>query len=426
MYTELKPEGYIPRITDQLVERKLNNFGGVEISGTKWCGKSWTSAAFSRSISRIDDDVELYETDPSLALLGDQPHAIDEWQDVPAVWNRVRHSIDDRAGRPGQFILTGSSTPPEDETRHSGAGRIGRVRMRTMTLSETGESNRKVSLAALFEGRFEHCESHLSLQDIARILCRGGWPILQGGFTLDHRDIISDYLDLFFDVSVPKSGKNSQLARRLAASLARNLGTSASLNTIAQDVASGDTAPTTKTIRNYIDLFLSNYIIEELPGWDAPIKSKSRLRTKPKLYYDDPSIAAALLSVNEERLLHEGQLLGQLFESLCVHDLLVYASLLPESQSMPLRYYSDADGLEVDVIIELRDGRWAAIEIKLGEPKVEMAAANLKRLQSKIAANPAARNPEPEFLAVVIGAGKYARQRKEDGVYIIPIGTLTA
>ncbi|WP_165062865.1 ATP-binding protein [Adlercreutzia sp. ZJ154] len=341
--------------------------------------------------------------------------------------NIVRHRIDDMANSAGQFILTGSSTPPKDEARHSGAGRIGRVRMRTMTMTETEESNKSVSLAGLFQGEFEPQKSNMGLEDIARIICRGGWPALQNkNRCVDSKYVIEDYLDVLFDISLRKAGKNSTTARRIAKSLARNLGTSATLKTIANDAAMGkQRALTEETISNYLTEFSMNYFLDELHGWDAPVKAKSRVRTKPKRYFDDPSLGAALLSLNPNRLLEEGQVFGVLFESLCIHDLWVYASLLPEASARPLYYYSDSDGLDVDVIIELRDGRWAAIEIKLGESKVDEAAKNLQRLRAKITANPAARNSEPEFMAILVGKGEYARQRKEDGIYVIPIDTLT-
>lgn len=427
MYTKFKPQGYIPRIADQMVERYIELFGAVEISGAMWCGKSWTSSAFAESITRIDRNSSLYREDPELALDGEQPHAIDEWQDVPSVWNCVRHRVDDNANRPGQFILTGSSAPPEAKGRHSGAGRFGRIRMHTMTLSETGESNRKVSLQGLFDGDFSTCESNLGLAELARIICRGGWPTLQNRECGGNQEVVEEYLETLFDVSVRKAGKDPDFARRLAVSLARNVGTSATLSTLARDVASGEARqPAESTIASYLSLFTANYFINELAGWDAPVRSMSRVRTKPKRYFEDPSLAAALLGADHERLLHDAQLFGVLFESLCVHDLMVYAGMLKGSQTRPLRYYADADGLEVDIVIELKDGRWAALEVKLGESKVDQAAANLLKLKNRVMSNPAARNREPQFLAVVVGKGSYARCRKSDGVYVLPLDTLTA
>lgn len=427
MYTNLKPQGYRPRLVDALVAQYLDTFGAVELCGTRWCGKSWTAAAFSRSITRVDEDKALYNDDPSLALIGDQPHTIDEWQDAEAIWNRVRHRVDDSDNAPGQFILTGSSTPPKSEERHSGAGRIGRLRMRTMTLSELGLSSGSVSLGGLFEGNFAPQESHLGLEEYASIICKGGWPALLNANELRSSVVIAEYLDALFNVSMRSLGKDPQTSRRLAIALARNLGTSATLKTLAADASAGvGSLLSDDTVASYLTDFSLNYFVDELPGWDAPIKSRSRVRTKPKRYLDDPSMAAALLGVNSERLLGEGQLFGALFESLCIHDLAVYASLLPGITSTPLRYYADADGLEVDVIIELQDGRWAAIEIKRGDVKVEDAAKSLKRLRDKVMANPAAQNREPEFMAVLVGRASFARQRQEDGIYVVPLDTLGA
>ena len=425
-YGPLKPKGYLPRLLDAAVERRLAEFGAVEIRGTRWSGKSWTALAFAESVTRVDDAVALYEEDPSLALLGELPHAIDEWQDVPSIWNRVRHAIDDGGNAPGQYLLTGSSTPLEEEGRHSGAGRMSRIRMRTMTLAEQGVSTGAVSLRALFEGDFSPAENEVGLADYATVLCRGGWPALLGASRDRAQQTIDEYLDLLFEVSMRKMGRDPVLARRIALALARNLGTSATLKTLCADAAAGDRPPTEETLGAYLADFSLNYFLDELPGWDAPVKSRSRVRTKPKRYLDDPSMAASLLAVGPDRLLTDGQLFGVLFESLCYHDLAVYASLLPGAGSEPVRYYADADGLEVDLIVELRDGRWAAFEVEMGESKVEDAAKSLKRLSAKVAANPAARNREPEFLAVLVASAPYARRRKEDGIYIIALATLTA
>ncbi len=425
-YTHLRPEGYRPRHVDALVERRLKAFGAVEIQGTRWSGKSWTASAFAESITRVDEGVDLYEEDPRLAMLGQQPHAIDEWQDVPAIWNRVRHDVDDSGNRPGQYILTGSSSPGGSKERHSGAGRISRIRMRTMTLAEQGLSAQTVSLARLFDGDFEPCASEFGLVDYARAICRGGWPALLEASDERAQETVDEYLDLLFSESMRKLGRDPVLSRRIAVALARNLGTSATLKTLCADAAAGDVAPAEETVSKYLSGFSQNFFLDELPGWDAPVKSRSRVRTKPKRYLDDPSMAVSLLSLSPQRLLQEGQLFGALFESLCYHDVAVYASLLPGAGASPVSYYADADGLEVDLIIELRDGRWAALEIKLGESKVASAAKNLGRLKSKVAANPVARNRAPEFMAVLVGAAPYARQRKEDGVYVLPLATLTA
>ena len=425
-YTNLQPKGYKPRLIDALIEQRLQEFGAIEIQGTRWSGKSWTAAAHAQSITRVDERLDIYSEEPALALIGTKPHAIDEWQDVPAIWNQARHAIDDSANAPGQYILTGSSSPRQEEGRHSGAGRISQVRMRTMTLYEQGISSGSVSLSGLFCGIFEPQETSIGLEDYAEAICRGGWPALLGASAARAQGTIDEYLDLLFDISMRRLGRNPLLARKIAVSLARNLGTSATLKTLCLDAAAGDTKPAEETVAGYLSDFALNYFVDELPGWDAPVKSRSRVRTKPKRYLDDPSMAASLLAVTPARLLEEGQLLGVLFEALCYHDIAVYASLIPGAGPHPVSYYADADGLEVDLIIELRDGRWAALEIKLGESKVEEAAKSLNRLKAKVAANPAARNREPEFMAVIVGSPTFARQRREDGIYVLPLATLTA
>ena len=428
-YGQLKPDGYIPRIADKQLERMLATFGAVEVAGTMWCGKTWTSLAFGQSVTRIGltGPRTVAEADPGTALLGAKPHVIDEWQDVPAIWDEVRAAVDASGNEPGSFVLTGSSEPRKELVHHSGAGRIAKLRMRTMTLVEMGLSSGAVSLAGLFGGRFEPQLVQQSLAPLVNIVCKGGWPALTG------RDVQSgEYLDAYFDalfsVSIPRRGLNGQESRRVALSLARNLGTAAKLSTVASDAGLGeaDSKSATNKAAAHIAALQDLYVIERLTGWDAPIRSKTRLRTKPKRYFADPSLAASLLQVSPSRLVSDGQLFGLLFESLCIHDLAVYASALPGVTADPLHYYRDSDGLEVDAVVEIRDGRWAAFEVKLGESQVGSAAASLNRLARKIAANPAARNPKPEFLAVVVGAGEYARFDKDLGVYILPITCLGA
>ena len=428
-YGQLKPDGYIPRIADKQLERMLATFGAVEVAGTMWCGKTWTSLAFGQSVTRIGltGPRTVAEADPGTALLGAKPHVIDEWQDVPAIWDEVRAAVDASGNEPGSFVLTGSSEPRKELVHHSGAGRIAKLRMRTMTLVEMGLSSGAVSLAGLFGGRFEPQLVQQSLAPLVDIVCKGGWPALTG------RDVQSgEYLDAYFDalfsVSIPRRGLSGQESRRVALSLARNLGTAAKLSTVASDAGLGeaDSKSATNKAAAHIAALQDLYVIERLTGWDAPIRSKTRLRTKPKRYFADPSLASSLLQVSPSRLVSDGQLFGLLFESLCIHDLAVYASALPGVTADPLHYYRDSDGLEVDAVVEMRDGRWAAFEVKLGESQVGSAAASLNRLARKIAANPAARNPKPEFLAVVVGAGEYARFDKDLGVYILPITCLGA
>ena len=427
-HARLMPKGYVPRLSDKLVQEALSSFGGVEVCGPRWCGKSWTSMAHGSSITRVDENQPLYEDDPALALVGDRPHVVDEWQDVPAIWNVARHAIDDSAGEPGQFLFTGSSAPLERKgelRRHSGAGRIARVRMSTMTQHELGTTIGGVSLKGLFEGSFSPVQSSSSFVALSEQICKGGWPALIHRKAPNPRQVISQYLEALFEESMPKAGKSPVLSRRIATSLARNVATSTKLSTIAADASSGErNALADETVSSYLAEFSRNYFLDTLPGWDAPVRSKSRIRTKPKRYFADPSLAVGLLGVDAERLLYDTQLFGLLFESLAIHDLTVFARCLPGYSRESMRYYADADGLEVDLIIELTDGRWAGIEIKLGESKVPQGVSNLRRLAAKVSSNPAARNPSPAFMAVVVGRGTIARYLRDEGVYVLPFDTL--
>ncbi len=427
-YGSLKPQGYIPRIVDSKIASLLKIFGAVEIRGTKWCGKTWSSLAAAESSILLDlpETQALIEADPQLALIGEYPRVIDEWQEVPAIWDVARHEIDRVAKGHGMFILTGSSTPAKDAVRHSGAGRIAHVDMGTLTLWESGFSEGMVSLADLFDGIFEPCTvQRRGLDFFAERICAGGWPELMDLDVASSEEVVAHYLDALFEVSVPKKGGNEQTARRIALSLARNILSSATYKTLAKDsFADMSALGAESTVVSYLDLFKSLFVLEELPGWDAPVRARSRVRTKPKRYFADPSIAASLLNISPERLLTDGQLMGLLFESLCVHDLRIFTSALPNSTAGSLRYYQDSDGLEIDMIIELRDGRWAGIEVKLGENKVPEALKSLGRLRKKVANNPAARNPEPVFMAVLTATSTIARYDHQHNAYVIPITAL--
>ena len=420
----------MPRLMDRELSNRLDNIGAVEVAGTMWSGKTWTSMAYGESISRIGlQPVRLSaEADPRTVLQGDRPHVIDDWQDVPEIWDAVRASVDEQAGKPGQYILTGSSMAGKERVHHSGAGRISRLRMRTMSLQESGFSTGSVSLSRLFQGRFEPSAPQQSLLPIAEYICRGGWPALIRNRDADSHYLLESYFDALFEVSIPRMGLRGTDARSVALALARNQGSAVTLSTLAADArfSQDNSKGANEKVSNYISALEKLYVIEEVTGWDAPIRSKSRLRTKPKYYYTDPSLAAFLLDISPSRLLEDGQLFGVLFENLSLRDLAVYASVLPGAASHPLHYYRDSDGLEVDAILEMRDGRWAALEIKLGENKFEEGAAALNRLKRKVAANPAAQNPEPSFLAVITGAGEFARYDARTGVYLIPITVLGA
>lgn len=425
----LTPEGYLPRVVDKQVDRYLATFGAVEVTGTKWCGKTWTSLAHGASLTRLDDDNvrAMAEDDPRLALLGERPHVIDEWQRVPAIWDAVRSGVDERRGLRGAWILTGSTTPAEDRPVHSGAGRIGRIRMLPMTLSESGESTGEVSLAALFEGRFEPCRASIGSEDLANLVCRGGWPEAIEDSPDTAQTIVREYLRLFVSESVPRVGKNPRIAERLILSVARNLGQSVTHGVYLSDVfgADGRTPVDDKTLASYLDLLKGQFLVNEVPGWVPPARSPKRLRTKPKRYFADPSLAVAALGLSPSGLLADWQTFGLAFENLAMRDLEVYARALPDIGPEPIRYYRDDAGLEADAIVELSGGRWAAFEMKMSDARVDEAISSLKRLRNKLCSNPAARVREPEFMAVITGTGSFARMA-EPGIYVIPLGVLGA
>lgn len=426
-----KPAGYMPRVVDEQVERYLKVFGAVEIAGTKWCGKTWTALEHGASVSYVDESLGLARADPSMMLLGARPHVVDEWQRVPQIWDAARHEVDRARGVRGAFILTGSSTPAmrkgEEGPAHSGAGRIGRIRMHPMSLSESGESTGAVSLAGLFEGRFTPAVCAKDTMGLVEAACRGGWPEALDLDVESAQLIARDYLTTTFGVSVPALGLEPDLARRLASSLARNLGQSTTYKTIISDMFGAEEDPTAvideEKVRAYIAALRGLYIVEEVPGWAPPARDKKRFTVKPKRYLADPSLACALLGMSPAALLDDWQTFGLVFENLVIRDLSVYARALDLLDDVPVRYYRDDSGLEADAVVQLADGRWAAFEFKVSEDKVPDGVASLRRMRDKLCSNPRSRTRAPEFMAVITGNGEYARM-VEDGIYAIPIRLL--
>lgn len=424
-------EGYLPRLVDAKVGRYLRIFGAIEIAGTKWCGKTWCALKHAQSVSYVDENLMLATDDPTAMLAGERPHVIDEWQRVPAIWDVVRHEVDKSRGTRGAFILTGSSSPlVKDEgelPQHSGAGRIGRVRMRPMSLFESGDSSGKVSLAGLFRGEFEPAQTKTDARELVELAARGGWPEAIDLSARDAQEIAREYLRLFRTVTASGQGKDPELMRRVLFSLARNAGQAATYKTLAADATdpSAEAVPSVQTVSAYLDLLRASYLIDEVPGWVPPARSAKRLNTKPKRYLADPSLVVAQLALLPEGLMADWQTFGLVFENLCVRDLEIYAEAQELCGDVPVRYYRDATGLEADAIVELADGRWAAFEVKTSEAKVPDGVASLKRLREKLCENKAARVRPPEFMAVITGVSEYA-YRVEDGIYAIPIRTLTA
>lgn len=433
--TNLVPQGYLPRIVDEQVERYLRIFGAVEIAGTKWCGKTWTALKHGCTVSYVDDELDVAMADPSLMTLGERPHVIDEWQLVPHIWDAVRRGVDAERGLRGGWILTGSSAPlPRREDgaegpSHSGAGRIGRIRMHPMSLAESGDSTGSVSLSGLFAGDFQPAVADDDTTSLVELCCRGGWPEAIDMDVSSAQTLAREYLRLFYTESAPKAGKDGEITAKLVCSLARNLAQAVTYNTLMQDMYGEEDQPqaivSDQTLASYLSFLKASYLIEEVPGWVPAARSRKRLATKPKRYLADPSLAAAQLGMDPSALLRDWQTFGLLFESLCMRDLMVYARALHTIGFEPVRYYRDDSGLEVDAIVELADGRWAALEFKVSEDKVQGAVDNLVRLKRKLCGSERARTREPEFLAVITGISKYAR-RTSEGVYVIPLRCLTA
>ena len=423
-----KPEGYMPRVADAQIERYLKAFGAVEIAGTKWCGKTWSALMQGASVSYVDENLDLARADPSMMLIGDRPHVIDEWQRVPAIWDCVRHEVDRARGTRGAFILTGSSTPAtrqgEQGPAHSGAGRIGRVRMSPMSLFESGESTGQVSLEGLFAGEFTPCVAERDTLGLVEAACRGGWPEAVD-MEVDAAQLIArEYVTAALGVSIPALGLDPDIARRLASSLARNLGQAATYKTIINDMFGAEENPLSVIdegrVRAYLDALKGMYIVEEVPGWAPPARDRKRFATKPKRYLADPSLACALLGMSPAALLADWQTFGLVFENMAVRDLSVYARALDLLDDVPVRYYRDDSGVEADAIVQLADGRWAAFEFKVSEDKVEKGVASLERLRRKVCENPRSQTRPPEFMAVITGVGEYAREVAE-GIVAVPI-----
>lgn len=423
-----KPEGYMPRVADAQIERYLKAFGAVEIAGTKWCGKTWSALMQGASVSYVDENLDLARADPSMMLIGDRPHVIDEWQRVPAIWDCVRHEVDRARGTRGAFILTGSSTPAtrqgEQGPAHSGAGRIGRVRMSPMSLFESGESTGQVSLEGLFAGEFTPCVAERETVGLVEAACRGGWPEAVD-MEVDAAQLIArEYVTAALGVSIPALGLDPDIARRLASSLARNLGQAATYKTIINDMFGAEENPLSVIdegrVRAYLDALKGMYIVEEVPGWAPPARDRKRFATKPKRYLADPSLACALLGMSPAALLADWQTFGLVFENMAVRDLSVYARALDLLDDVPVRYYRDDSGVEADAIVQLADGRWAAFEFKVSEDKVEKGVASLERMRRKVCENPRSQTRPPEFMAVITGVGEYAREVAE-GIVAVPI-----
>lgn len=419
---------YKHRIADGILEKKLRSKGAVLIEGPKWCGKTTTAEQQARSILYMDNpasfesNLQMAEIDPGILLEGDTPRLIDEWQLAPKLWDTMRFEVDHRH-QVGQFILTGSAVPSDEESmKHSGTGRFSWLTMRPMSLYESGESNGKVSLSHLFESRENIVATNsLRIDDIAFLICRGGWPFacsLQGDAALAQA---FDYVDAVIkkDVSrVDGTNRNITTTRLLMRSYARNQGSQATIGTIVADMMTNDENEIgVKTAGSYLDALRKIFVIEDSEAWNPNLRSKTAIRTANTRYFIDPSIGTAVLGLGPKDLISDLNTMGLFFETLCVRDLRIFADALDGQ----VFHYRDKSGLECDAVIHLRNGRYGLVEIKLGGDRlINEGASNLLALVDKINTD---KMKEPSFLMVLTGTGDFAYRRK-DGVYVVPIGCL--
>ena len=419
---------YRNRVVDAILQEKLEGKGAVLIEGPKWCGKTTTAEQIAKSVLYMDDpqskeqNVNMAALNPKRLLSGETPRLIDEWQIAPKLWDAIRFEVDHRDDL-GQFVLTGSAVPPDTkEITHSGTGRFSWLMMRPMSLYESGESTGEVSLSRLFEGKGEvDGESKLDLERIAFLICRGGWPR-----SIDMRDKIAlnqaiDYYDAVVHSDINRADgveKNPERVKRLMRSLARNQGQQIANTAIAADIAVNDESTINQeTVAGYISALKKIFVVEDMPAWNPNLRSKSAIRTSDTRYYVDASIAAAALGIGPNDLINDLNTMGFLFETMCVRDLRVYAEALGGS----VYHFRNKAGLECDAVVHLRNGSYGLIEIKLGGEK--LIREGVETLTSLTKSIDTSKMKEPAFRMILTAADQYA-YRREDGIFIVPVGCL--
>lgn len=421
---------YKPRIADIILEEKLQAMGAVLIEGPKYCGKTTLGIQHAESVLFMSDpdtkdqNLALAQTNISRLLQGDTPRLIDEWQIVPQFWDAVRNEVDHR-GEDAQFILTGSSVPPNtDRIYHTGTGRMAWLKLRTMSLWESGDSSGDISLAGLFKSdTLIDGQNDIGLDRLAFLACRGGWP--KAVLSKRHGAALTQAEEYFeavvrFDISRADGvGRDEEIARRLMRSYARNQGSQATAGTILEDIQASGGAPINEnTVYSYIKALKKIFVIEDSAAWNPNLRSKTAIRTSDTRYFTDPSIATAALGLGPEDLINDMKTFGFVFETLCIRDLRVYAEAIKGT----VYHYRDKNNLECDAVIHLRNGKYGLVEIKIGgHDLIEEGAATLTGLSRKI--DTSRMNP-PSFLMVLTGVGDYAYKRPQDGVLVVPIGCL--
>ncbi|HQM96003.1 MAG TPA: DUF4143 domain-containing protein [Clostridia bacterium] len=415
---------YYPRIADKILKEELEAFGAVLINGPKWCGKTTTAKQIAKSVINMQDPSnkanyqKTVKIEPLILLQGDKPRLIDEWQEAPELWDAIRYDIDEKQ-QEGLYILTGSTKIDDIKISHSGVGRISKILMRTLSLYESNDSNGSVSLQDLFNGNaFKMAKSDLSVRDISEIIVRGGWPNSIGKDLKIASRQIAGYID-----SIVKSEINTvdgverdeAKTRAVLKSLARHTASQASDNKIISDVEVNHFSIHRNTLSDYLKILRDLYVIEDLPAWSPKLRSKTTIRTSNTRHFSDPAFAASLLDASPEDLFRDIETFGLLFESLVVRDLRIYTEYIGGY----VYHYRDKNGLEADAIIHLNDGRWAAIEVKLGSHEIDNAARNLIKLSNQVDSS---NSNGPAFLMVITGTE--FGYRRDDGVYVVPIGCL--
>jgi len=417
-------KNYYHRIMDNILKIELDAFGGVLIVGPKWCGKTTTanqvakSAIYMQNPEKKENYGQLAKIQPSLILKGEKPRLIDEWQMAPELWDAIRFDIDQK-GEEGLYILTGSTVVDESNIAHSGTGRISRLIMRTMTLYESNDSNGAISLSELFIGKHEvSASSDISITDIAKLIVRGGWPnTINKEISIAKRQI-AGYCEAIanIDISLVDGVKrDSSRVKSIMRSLARHTANRTTNTTILSDLNTNNENMNIDTLSDYIKALEKLFIVEDLPAWSPQLRSKTTIRTSKTRHFIDPAIAAHMLGASPEDLLFDLETMGFLFESLVVRDLRVYSQQLEGE----VYHYRDKNGLEVDAIVSLNNGKWGAVEVKLGHNRIDEGAKNLLKISSLIDDK---KMNKPSFLMVITGT-QYAYKRK-DGVLVVPISCL--
>lgn len=417
---------YLTRLIDRVIEEKLKYIGAISIEGPKWCGKSTTAARFAKTIVHLQDPITFMRysiyasTSVDELLRGEKPLMFDEWQKIPDLWDFIRLQIDLSEGTPGQFILIGSSRPMDDNQRHSGAGRIAKIRMYPLSLHESMVSTGEVSLNDLFNSSRAsiHGESKLSISNQIDLICKGGWPGLHDLPMAQATNYLRDYYEALITtdiVDIDGVRRNPKRAKAILRAYARNISTLTSFQTLLKDLENSGSGMDKNTLDSYLRALEKLYVIADIPAWTPRLRSATTARMSAKRQFIDPSIAIIALGAAPTDLEKDMETLGFFFESLVARDLRIYS----ESLGGELFHYRDSSDLEVDYVIRLPDGRWGAIEVKLGGSQLDYAATNLIKLSQRVDSE---RFPPPTF-KMIIYAGQHAYCRP-DGVYVVPLGCL--